>query len=179
MKRPRRLPLHFTLLELVVTIAIIALTTVLAVSVFRGESPAQQMESAGLQFEAFCAKVRFQALENGADRTVVFYPETRTFKMAIPEEFQAKEEEAKEEEEEKLRLAAVEWTLPENFELGTEFADKEREAEKEYFELFRFFSDGGASGSLKFELRYQTRRKVFDISPLTGLLTRNEGDEEE
>ena len=179
MKRPRRLPLHFTLLELVVAIAIIALTTALAVSAFRGESPARQMESAGLQFAAFCAKVRFQALENGADRTVVFYPETRTFKMAIPEEFQAKEEEAKEEEEEKLRLAAVEWTLPENFELGTEFADKEREAEKEYFELFRFFSDGGASGSLKFELRYQTLRKVFDISPLTGLLTRNEGDEEE
>ena len=69
-------------------------------------------------------------------------------------------------------------TLPENFELGTEFADKEREMEQEYFELFRFFSDGGASGKLKFELRYQMLRKVFDISPLTGLLTQNEGDEE-
>ena len=97
MKRQRRSPLHFTLLELVVAIAIIALTTALAVSAFRGESPARQMESAGLQFAAFCAKVRFQALENGADRMVVFYPETRTFKMAVPEEFQAKEEEAKEE----------------------------------------------------------------------------------
>ena len=180
MKTQRRPLPPFTLLELVVAIAIIALTTALAVSAFRGESPARQLESAGLQFESFCAKVRFQALENGADRMVVFYPETRTFKMAIPEEFQAKDEEAKEEEEKKLSLAAIEWKLPENFELGTDFADKERElSEEEYFELFRFFPDGGASGSLKFELRYRTLRKVFDISPLTGLLTKSEGDEEQ
>ena len=170
---------HFTLLELVVAIAIIALTTVLAVVSFRGESPVQQLNSAGLQFEAFCAKARFQAMENGGDRVVMFYPETRTFKMEIPVEFQTTKEEEKEEEEKQLKLAAVEWTLPENFELGTEISDKGREAAEEAFEVFRFFPDGGASGSLKFELRYQTLRKVFDISPLTGLLIRNEGEEEE
>ena len=180
MKTSGRILLHFTLLELVVAIAIIALTTALAVSTFREESPARQVESAGLQFESFCAKVRFQALENGADRMVVFYPESRTFKMAIPEEFQAADEEAKEEEEKKLNLAAIEWKLPDNFELGTEFGDREQEMSgEEFFELFRFFPDGGASGSLKFELRYQRLRKVFDISPLTGLLTQSEGDREE
>ena len=113
----------FTLLELVVAIAIIALTTALAVVSFRGESPVQQLNSAGLRFEAFCAKARFQAMENGGDRVVMFYPETRTFRMEIPAEFQATEEEAKEEEEKKLKLAAVEWTLPENFELGTAISD--------------------------------------------------------
>ena len=43
--------------------------------------------------------------------------------------------------------------------------------------MFRFFPDGGASGSLRFELRYQTLRKVFDISPLTGLLMQSEEEE--
>ena len=43
----------FTLLELVVAIAVIALTTALAVVSFRGESPVQQLNSAGLRFEAF------------------------------------------------------------------------------------------------------------------------------
>ena len=38
----------FTLLELVVVIAIIAITTTLAVSAFRGESPVQKMNSAAL-----------------------------------------------------------------------------------------------------------------------------------
>lgn len=164
----------FTLLELVVAIAVMALTTALAVVSFRGESPVQQLNSAGLRFEAFCAKARFQAMENGGDRVVMFYPETRTFKMEIPAEFQAAEEAAQEEEENRLKLAAVEWTLPENFELGTAISDRERETAEESFEVFRFFPDGGASGSLRFELRYQTLRKVFDISPLTGLLMQSE-----
>ena len=98
--------------------------------------------------------------------------------MEIPAEFQAAEEAAQEEEENRLKLAAVEWTLPENFELGTAISDRERETAEESFEVFRFFPDGGASGSLKFELRYQTLRKVFDISPLTGLLIRSEGEED-
>ena len=108
----------------------------------------------------------------------MFYPETRTFRMEIPAEFQATEEDAKEEDEKKLKLAAVEWTLPENFELGTAISDKERETAEEAFEVFRFFPDGGASGSLKFELRYQTLRTVFDISPLTGFLMRSEEEED-
>ena len=166
----------FTLLELVVAIVVIALTTALAVVSFRGESPVQQLNSAGLRFEAFCAKARFQAMENGGDRVVMFYPETRTFKMEIPAEFQAAEEAAQEEEENRLKLA--EWTLPENFELGTAISDRECETAEESFEVFRFFPDGGASGSLRFELRYQTLRKVFDISPLTGLLIRSEGEED-
>ena len=157
----------FTLLELVVAIVVIALTTALAVVSFRGESPVQQLNSAGLRFEAFCAKARFQAMENGGDRVVMFYPETRTFKMEIPAEFQAAEEAAQEEEENRLKLAAVEWTLPENFELGTAISDRECETAEE-----------SASGSLRFELRYQTLRKVFDISPLTGLLIRSEGEED-
>ena len=57
----------FTLLELVVVISILALASSLAVATFRGESPARQMENASLQFEAFCAKVRFNAMENGED----------------------------------------------------------------------------------------------------------------
>ena len=69
----------FTLLELVVVIAIIAITTTLAVSAFRGESPVQKMNNAALGFESWCARVRYAAMENGADRIVAFNPDERVF----------------------------------------------------------------------------------------------------
>lgn len=77
----------FTLLELVAAIAIIALAVGLAVSTLRSESPIQQLNNAALQFEEFCMRVRFQALENGADRIVAFHPEEKRFFLRVPAEF--------------------------------------------------------------------------------------------
>ena len=86
----------FTLLELVAAIAIIALATGLAVSTLRTESPVQKLARAGLQFEEFCMRVRFQALENGADRIVAFHPEEKRFFMRIPAGFEPETDPAEE-----------------------------------------------------------------------------------
>ena len=44
--------------------------------------------------------------------------------------------------------------------------------------LFRFFSDGGASGSLKFTLTYGKFSRTFSISPLTGRMLTEENAED-
>ena len=74
----------FTLLELIVVISVMLLVLGLAVTSFRGESPARLLERSTLEFESFCAAVRYQAMEKGEDRIVVFVPETRVFRMRIP-----------------------------------------------------------------------------------------------
>jgi hypothetical protein len=44
-------------------------------------------------------------------------------------------------------------------------------------EVFRFFSDGGASGALKFTLTYGKFSRTFSISPLTGRMLTEEKKE--
>lgn len=152
----------FTLLELVAVIAIIALATSLAVPAFRGESPAQNLRNAVLGFEEFCARVRYSAMENGADRVVVFdLPERR---------FSAKNPDLTEEDmipgEEELQLL---WELPDGVEFDSETEHSEPD-ETGNLELFRFFSDGSANASREFILRCRNLRCRFAVSPLTGLL---------
>ena len=173
----------FTLLELVVVISILALASSLAVATFRGESPARQMENASLQFEAFCAKVRFNAMENGEDRIVLLNPDTRQFLVKIPEEFQPKENEGTTTVETEHsttdgenRVFLPKWTLPENFTLERADFDPSELSEDGTLELFRFFPDGGASGRRTLELKYKNLRRTFDISPLTGLMTSKEDE---
>ncbi len=174
----------FTLLELVAAIAIIALATGLAVSTLRPESPMQKLDRAGLQFEEFCMRVRFQALENGADRIIAFQPEEKRFFMRIPEGFEPEADplnndpDAPNPEPEKEPVAQ-EWVLPEQFQLGEGLFEEADLDEEGTVELFRFFPDGGASGNRRFELHYRTLKRIFEISPLTGRLTVREGTEEE
>lgn len=175
----------FTLLELVVVISILALASTFAVATFRGESPARQMENASLQFEAFCAKVRFNAMENGEDRIVLLNPDTRQFLVKIPEEFQEKENEqsaigeistANPNGDGDGKIFLPKWTLPEEFSLERADFDPSELSEDGTLELFRFFPDGGASGRRTLELKYKNLRRTFDISPLTGLITSKEED---
>lgn len=152
----------FTLLELMVVIAIIAITTTLAVSTFRGESPTRKVENASLSFHAFCARVRYTAMENGSDRVVAFDPEKRRFTTEDPNA--AIDDESP---------AAAVWELPEDFELDTELVAAEA-GERGTVEIFRFFSDGSANASREFILRYRKFQRRFLVSPLTGLLLVNE-----
>lgn len=164
----------FTLLELVAAIAIIALAVGLAVSTLRTESPVQRLNSAGLQFEEFCMRVRFQALENGADRIVAFNPGEKQFFMRIPAEFVPEEEPESSEgllPAESAKTIVPEWKLPEQFDLGESLFEESDLDENGTVELFRFFPDGGASGRRRFELHFRTLRRIFEISPLTGRLT--------
>mgnify|MGYP000870757033 CR=1 FL=1 len=157
----------FTLLELMVVMAIIAITTTLAVSTFRGESPTRKVENASLSFHAFCARVRYAAMENGSDRVVAFDPATRRFVAEDPNA--AIDDDSP--------VTAV-WELPEDFELDTSL-DEAEAGERGTVEIFRFFSDGSANASREFILRYRKSQRRFMVSPLTGLLLVNEEEVED
>lgn len=87
LKNKKEIVSAFTLIELVVTISIIALTTALVTSGIREESPARALESAGLEFKAFAARVRYRACETGKDWVIEYDPEKRTF-FAVPGRFE-------------------------------------------------------------------------------------------
>jgi len=142
--------------------AIIAITTTLAVSTFRGESPARKVENASLSFHAFCARVRYVAMENGADRVIAFDSAARRFVVEDPDA--AIDDDSP---------ATIAWDLPEDFELDSSLSDAEY-GERGTVEIFRFFSDGSANAAREFILRYRKSQRRFLVSPLTGLLLVNE-----
>ncbi len=154
MKRKRR---FFTLPEVVAVMCIMGLLAMIAVPLLRSPSPASVLEQAGLDFSTFCSRVRYQAMESGADRIVAFDPETHSFIMLEPG--------ASEEEE---TAPELKWKMPEDFEFHDE--SQALDPESLYTEVFRFFPDGGASGIRKLRFRYGKFTKEFQVSLLTGVL---------
>lgn len=180
----------FTLLELIVVIAVLSLVLAVVASSFRGESPGRLMASAAIEFETFCSRVRFQALENGEDRIVAFDPEKKLFFAAVPTDLERDDEvmiaEGDKEDEEELKqrknvekssaeTARIKWKLPDKFVLDEEELDLSEVNDDGWIEIFRFFPDGGASGKRKFQMEYKTARRFFEISALTGKIITQEG----
>ncbi len=153
----------FTLLELIVVISVMLLVLGLAVSSFRGESPARLLERSTLEFESFCAAVRYQAMEKGEDRIVVFDPEARVFRMRIP---------ASADGEEMFRIGSNGFSGdPSLFSLTVSAEEEEEKEERGMME------EDGASSSMKwilpeaFEFEWDSCSGSFPDSP--------EGEEEE
>lgn len=180
----------FTLLELIVVIAVLSLVLAVVAAAFRGESPGRLMASASIEFETFCARVRFQALEHGEDRIVAFDPEKKLFFAAVPIDLERDdevriEEGDKEDQEEAEKLkkvpestaenARVKWKLPDKFELDEEEVDLSGVNEHGWLEIFRFLPDGGAVGRRKFQMIYKNAARTFEISALTGKMIAREG----
>ena len=178
----------FTLIELVVVCAIIALAVGLGTVTMR-QSGAGRFERTVRGFQDFCTAARMQAMELGRDRVVYFNRKERKFtasdphRIALPREEEAvylagvPDEYLTDEDEEELNysqprtLAALVWVIPEEYSMNHEDDDGgwvDVTAGNEEQEVFRFFSDGGASGSLSFTLRYSRFERTFTISPLTG-----------
>ena len=152
----------FTLLELIAVMTVMFLTAGMGIALFKGQSPARKLENAATEWEEFCVRVRYQALESGEEREIVFDPENRRFKMKEP----AQDSTAAEEELPKSRL---EWKIPEDFELGKDFPGPADEPDEDgTLPMFKFFSDGGAAGHRRLELKIGELRRLFEISPLTG-----------
>lgn len=149
----------FTLLELVAVMAIIALTTALAVSTFRGNSPARQLDEAELELETFFARVRYQAQEQGEDKLVCFDPELRRFQMDTPTQSDTVEPEP----------PHLQWTLPEKFVSDPDLSDLIADEQGRLI-VCRFFPDGGASSSTGIKLQLGNLTRTFSLSPLTGRL---------
>ena len=154
----------FTLIEIVIVLAIILLATGIAVATYRGDSPARVLENTSLEFETFCAGVRYQAMENGEERIVSLDPRNHRLVMLKPTEKGTETEDAPE--------IRTKMSLPEKMTL-----DIEDDSGEEFTELFRFFPDGGASGTRELIFRYQTLQRKYVISPLTGKLYVEETEE--
>ena len=118
----------FTLIEVLVVMAIISVATGLAVATFRGESPVQLLERTSLEFQAFCARVRYRAAEEGREWGVYFDPETRTF-SARPVLSAAELEALESSGEEESLPSTLSWRLPEKLEFGDEGSPEEVEDE--------------------------------------------------
>ena len=72
-------------------------------------------------------------------------------------------------------FASPKWKIPEEYRINEEGLESIQDSvlsgtgmQEEVVEVFRFFSDGGASGALKFVLQSDKLAKTFRISPLTG-----------
>lgn len=138
----------FTLIEVLVVIAILAIATGFAVSAFRGESPARLLERTSLEFSAYCARVRYRAAEEGREWGVYFDPESRTFSARAV--LSAAGPEARESSgEEEYTPSTLRWRLPGELEFGDDGLPEEvgeeasgegsklaRQLEKEESELF-------------------------------------------
>lgn len=154
----------FTLLELIVVMTVMFLAAGMGVALFKGQSPARKLDNASLEWEEFCARVRYQALEAGEEREIVFDPANRTFKMRQPEQ-----ENPDETDPDELPRSTIEWKIPEEFEMGDDFSTFNEEPDEDgTFPIFKFFSDGGASGRRRLELRIGELHRAFEVSPLTG-----------
>jgi hypothetical protein len=188
----------FTLIELVVVCAIIALAVGLGMVSLRSSGGAK-FERTVDGFQEFCSGARMQAMELGRDRVIYFNRKERKFRAGdperlmlpnedelvylpdVPEEYRTDEDEEWESYQQPRTLASLFWTIPEEYRMGQE--DEETgwvdvtEGHEEQ-EVFRFFSDGGASGALKFTLTYGKFSRTFSISPLTGRMLTEENAEE-
>lgn len=171
----------FTLIELVVAIAIISLTLAIAVASLRGESPAQKLERTVYEFSAFCARVRFRSAEEGRDWVLKYDPEKGFFAVAadnseenensVPgadgEKYRPESRDGANDEDAPA-LPRLDFKLDKSFTLQTSEGVENQLANEEELEVFRFFPDGGASGSHKLVLKLGGLQKVFFISKLTG-----------
>ena len=188
----------FTLIELVVVCAIIALAVGLGMTAMRGSGSAK-FERTVDGFQEFCTGARIQAMELGRDRVIYFNRKERKFRAGdarkvmlpneeemvylpdVPEEYRSEEDEEELGYTQPRTLASLFWTIPEDYRMGQEddesgWVDITEGNEEQ--EVFRFFADGGASGSLKFTLQFGKLSRTFSISPLTGRMLTEEEDGE-
>jgi len=164
---PVRTRLFFTLPEVIAVMAILLVLAAMAVPMLRSPSASSRMDETALEFQAFCGRVRYQAVEKGVDRAVCFDPSINEFYLSDPADPEAER-------------SSVRWKLPEGFEYSP---DTEMNADVpeagDGVELFRYYPDGGASGTRVLVLRCGNVRREFRVSLLTGLLTSRELGEED
>lgn len=176
----------FTLVELIVVIAIIALAVGMASVTMRRDASAVKFEQAVREFQSFVARTRAQAMELGADRSIIYLPAEREFVSSetpaevvdeevpttpfdVPEEFRIVDEAEEVEIRPTSGRMELSWKLPDDYEFAAISFDTTADYE-ETLEIFRFFPDGSGSGRRQFTMQYKNLKKIMEISPLTGLL---------
>ena len=158
--------LFFTLPEVIAVMAILLILAAMAMPMLRSPSASSRMEETALEFQAFCGRVRFQAVEKGEDRAVCFDSSANEFFLSDPADPEAER-------------SSIRWKLPEGFEYSPDTELNTEPESGDGMELFRYYPDGGASGTRVLVMRCGKVRREFRISLLTGLLSSRELSEEE
>ena len=182
---------RFTLLELVVVIAIIALSTTFAVATLRGESDVQKLENVSVGLEEYFARVRYRATEEGETWEVYFNADTHSF--AACRRMTAAEHEALTLDgeapppvlncsfpesvtvtgEEKDAENKVE-TVEKRVSIVEQRRQDEEEANAEYIpegvRMFYFYPDGFVGGGHRLEIKCGDLTRTLEVSSLTGRL---------
>ena len=148
-----------------VVIVIMIVIGGLAITTIRKESMSNLIKRTSNEFRSLCSRARYNAMESGQDRMVVYDPERQMFFMARPT---MNAEEDSEYEDGFVIFENVRWQMPEEFELTTE--------DNHPLEVFRFYPDGGASGRWKLNLGCKDREggMVLEVARLTGTVTARE-----
>ena len=182
---------RFTLLELVVVIAIIALSTAFAVATLRGESDAQKLENVSVGLEEYFARVRYRATEEGETWEVYFNADGRSF--AACRRMSAAEHETRQLDGE-APPPVLSWNVPESVTVTGEEKDvdnkvetvekrvsiveqrrqDEEDANSDYVpdgvRMFYFYPDGFVGGTHRLEMKCGELTRTLEVSPLTGQL---------
>lgn len=162
----------FTLIEMIVVLAIMMVAVAVVVGTFRGEDPTVVLDNAALEFESYLAQVRYRAAETGRD-FVVSYPHEGTFLVASPD--YSKSELAKIELDNEIAIEELKFTIPSNCTLVTESGAEKLIAQDGKLEVMRFFPDGGAGAAHRLVMKCGEVCRSFDLSFLNGkLLVTNE-----
>ena len=182
---------RFTLLELVVVIAIIALSSALAVATLRGESDKQKLENFSMNLDAYFARVRYRATEEGQTWEVYYNADARSFaacrRMSAAEhEAQALDGEApppvlKFSCPEKVTLTGTEKevenkveTVEKRVSVVEQRRQDEEDANADYVpegeRMFYFYPDGFVGGNHRLEIKCGELSRTLEVSSLTGRL---------
>lgn len=182
---------RFTLLELVVVIAIIALSSALAVAALRGESDKRKLENFSTNLDAYFARVRYRATEEGQTWEVYYNADTRTF--AACRRMSSAEHEAQTLDgdapppvlkftcPEKITLTGTEKevenkveTVEKRVSVVEQRKQDEEDANAEYVpegvRMFYFYPDGFVGGSHRLEIKCGDESRTLEVSSLTGRL---------
>ena len=159
---------YFTLIEMIVVLAIMVIAVAVVAASFRGDAPSIVLDNAALDLEAYLAQVRYRAAEMGRDY-VIRYPFGGKELIASPDYSRAELETI--ELENVTSIEELKFRIPENCSMITESGAEKLLAQEQKLEIFRFFPDGGGSAANRPVLKCENLSRSFDIAFLTGRLT--------
>ena len=157
----------FTLIEMIVVLAIMVVAVAVVVATFRGDDPNIILDNAALNLESYLAQVRYRSAETGRDY-VVRYPYGGAELIASPDYSRRELEQIELDNE--TTVEEMKFKIPESCTMITESGAEKQLAQEQRLEIFRFFPDGGGSAVNRPVLQCKELSRSFDIAFITGRL---------